>query len=280
MKAIKIASPIPQECANPTVAYVNREILQYLGIRSNNASVLGSIRNKNPQRPSGDIDFAVDKKVLCLRNNVQDPFSFVVQKMKQVSPEVKDLRSMGIVSAAIPMFDGNGHVIADKFAQLDIMLVDNVKMAEWFYYSPSHLQSKYKGVYRTIFLSVIASIVRMTVTKYYQETPVIWNRLFLEPSGLYFGSQTILSPKTHRPTVTRRTLNKELVTDVPSEVLKEILGPMAGMRDTESFERILTFIRSDKFHKPEFRNVIFGRLKAVYEDAKLIMPKELKNNVR
>lgn len=261
-KAIKSSVPINQSNASATIANI-QNVLHYLGVCKENTVVLGSILKK--PTPSNDIDIAINQAVIPCD---------LLENLQKVCPEVKFLKSLNIISAAFPIMSLDG-LQNNQLVQVDLMMVKDLKMAEWFYFSPSHLQSKYKGLYRTVLLSVVASFTERKETQFFMEDPVTWKRYFLKADGLFYGTQTILSLATGLPTVKRRMLQSCLISTEPNEIIRIILGPNACYHDVESFERLLTFIRSEKFQYKQNTKKIVQRSKDIFTEGKYSIPKEL-----
>jgi hypothetical protein len=164
-----------------------------------------------------------------------------------------------------------------EYCQLDLMLVDNLNMASFFYWSPGSLLSKYKGAHRTIFLATIASLIGMTPIEYWNSVPVTWKRYFFEAGGLYYGTQSIKSKRDGRPTQTRYTVSKKLVTTNPAEIIHTLLGHSAGLHHTASFERLYSAVWAPGFPFPNDRHKILNRTKSNLIEAHLPVPTEIQN---
>lgn len=270
-KAIKSAVPVDQAAAQPTICSIYKEILPALRLGPMEGCVIGSAGKKLANECSQDIDFALDRGAISRANNAPDPFDFVLSYLRTISPEVKDLRSLGLISCAYPISG------SDARCQLDLMLVDNLKMASFFYWSPGSLMSKYKGAHRTIFLTTVTSLIKMLPIEYWNGVPVTWRRYFLEPGGLFYGTQTVKSPKDGRPTTVRRTLAKKLVSTDPAEIIHTILGHSAGLHHTASFEGVYSAIWDAGFPYPNDRHKILNRTKHNMREAHLPIPKELES---
>jgi hypothetical protein len=278
-KAIKNAVPIQQNELDSTINSVIRTLSTIFNLDSSSISLIGSTY-KNPYNiPPRDVDFIVFKnhpnlKELSLEN--------IKNKIQIISPEVKIFNGLNIISFAYPiqireletpeiLYYPTG---VQKIAQIDLMFVDDMEMAKWFYFVPHSMLSKYKGVHRNILLSVVASLVALKPTKYYQDTTVEWMRFYLDPSGLYYGRQSI-EGKNGKPTNSRRTLERKLITNKPREIMTEIFGPKCGIFNTDSFERIWAYINSDDFPFKYRTPIIAKRTKEIFENAGIIVPEEL-----
>lgn len=268
MKAIKRAVPINQRNVEKTVNNIFVDILPALGLGPWDATVLGSTNKMMLDQSSGDIDIALNRKGIP----GTDPFGFV-KTVVSVYPEVKEMRGLGIVSIAYPIHSADGLQDAD-YCQVDLMLVDDLQMASFFYWAPNSFSSLYKGAHRTILLSTIAANVHTKPIKYWSNHPVVWSRLYLDAHGLHDGIQSN-EGKQGRPCVTRKTLKKTLRTNDPTEILHTIIGPQAMIRDVESFERLYDVVQTSRFMFPNLRMKILSETKAHIKEAGLKMPKVL-----
>lgn len=136
--------PIHIDEIEPTLAKLERQ----LGIDLKN-NVLGSVGKKTF---SGDIDIA-------LRIDSEDIPQFI-EKLKSI-PGVDEVTKTSVIMSRVPIenYDASKQVTGKQrtgFVQVDFMPGD----PDWlktFYHSPSEKESKYKGVYRNIFISSIAA---------------------------------------------------------------------------------------------------------------------------
>ena len=136
--------PIHIDEIDPTLAKLERQ----LGLDLKN-NVLGSVGKKTF---SGDIDIA-------LRIDSEDIPQFI-EKLKSI-PGVDEVTKTSVIMSRVPIenYDASKQVTGKQrtgFVQVDFMPGD----PDWlktFYHSPSEKESKYKGVYRNIFISSIAA---------------------------------------------------------------------------------------------------------------------------
>ena len=271
-KAIKMAVPLNYSEEQITHVVAKREVFDVLNLSEGDIWVTGSFCKKPISIPIRDIDFIVFRGSEQIANLTLEQ---IKEKLKIGinPPEIRILKNLNIISFAFPIYDSaNGRT--DRWCQIDLIFVDNISYASWFYLSTR--DSNYKGAHRNILLSVIASLIKLNVVKKYENIPVRWNRLYLEPGGLYWGIQSI-EGKSGKPTTTRTTLKKEFISNKLGEVIKEILGENASSHDTDSFERVYNFIKSPKFPYKKYVPIILKRVKEIYENAEMIIPEEIKN---
>jgi hypothetical protein len=258
---------INQENSMATVEDVLSEFLPLLKIKKADTAILGSTGKKAPKGSSGDIDMAISSVALLKANNVDtfdDIMDHIISAVKKGGHKFKDMRGIGIVSFAYPITNEDG-LQAGEFVQVDFMVMQNVKFAAWAFFSPSYLESEFKGVYRNFLNFNIAKNAKLVVNKIDPETktPVEWSRYWIDnQKGLAFGTQTNLSPKTGKIVKTLRAIDKKTVSYDPDEIVEFLYGVGVKARDVESFENSLKAVMSNKFPNKSKRNII---LKATSE---------------
>jgi hypothetical protein len=148
--AIKSSSRINQNNVEQTINNIFSDLLPKLNITDKDVKVLGSTGKKDPSKngtpdgSSGDIDLAISIQAVVKSNGIDATscFDFIVNAVKGYT-EVKPMKSKNVISIAFPITNTDGNQ-EGKFVQLDLMPVDNLKYAEWAYYSPSYTESQYK----------------------------------------------------------------------------------------------------------------------------------------
>ena len=89
-------------------------------------------------------------------------FDFIAGKAKKVSNTVVSNKGTGVISLQFPISNTDGKQ-KNKKVQLDLMIVDNLDLAKFNFWSPHEEQSKWKGIYRNIILSSMASVMDFEV---------------------------------------------------------------------------------------------------------------------
>lgn len=99
---------------------------------------------------SGDIDVAIDID--------RESIPAFVEKLQSI-PEIQDIKRSSVIMTKVKIQNYDPSISTDRertgYVQLDFMPGDPDWM-KTFYHSPSQQESKYKGVYRNILLSIIA----------------------------------------------------------------------------------------------------------------------------
>jgi hypothetical protein len=283
--------PIPAEYQRPTFDVIEKEfITKVLGLKKDEYGVLGSTFKKKTGTTSGDIDIAVNGLVFGSNHGLAfgDVVDEVYAMLKKTFPkyEVNLTKGLGVTNIKFPQYDESGKK-TDKFAQIDFMVVDDIKLATFIYHSPDFTkeESKYKGVYRTI---MIYDIIRHID---FEEKPELYKDEFEgEYEGLVksFKKYTLTAHdglKTQTKSFDGKKGRKKnaatvkgadkIITKNIDDIAKFILGPDGTVKDLNSFESIWEYIHSDKFpHKHKLPQIIDSYKKSII-NAKFPLPSEL-----
>ena len=169
--------------------------------------------------------------------------------------------------------------IGISVAYLFKMIVDSVELAAWTYFSPSYLQSELKGLYRNALLMAIAKYMGHKTLKTLPDDsnqPIEWERYFYKMNtGLEFGKQTNLSPKTGKLTKSRRSFDQKSVTNKPDEIVKHLFGPKYNAKDILTFEDAYKAIMSSGFPHKSIRKKVFQEAANMIQNKGYPIPKEI-----
>jgi hypothetical protein len=252
---------IYQENSIATVNDVFKNYGPLLKISKEDMAILGSTGKKAPNAISGDIDIAVSAPAL-LKNNSLNSFNeimdYIIEASKKLGHAYRDLRNLGIISVGYPIVNVDGRQ-PNMIVQLDFMVVESVKFASWSYFSPSHLQSQLKGLYRNELNHAVAKYVGFNVTKVHDDLkPIEWDRMWFDlKSGLHKGSQTLLSPKTGKVVKSPTVKSKEHVSDDADMIVKVLYGDKYEANDILTFEQGFKAIMSQSFpHKKHRKEIL------------------------
>jgi hypothetical protein len=255
---------ITQENSNATYASILKEFLPKLKLKPTDVALLGSSGKKAPKSLSGDIDIALSAKELLRQNKISsfdDIIDHIIDVCKKSRFTFKDMRSIGIVSIAYPITNVD-ETQPNSFVQVDLMIVQNIRLASWSYFSPSYLESEFKGLYRNILIFSVAKHAKLNVDKIDPNTkiPIEWSRYWFSlQDGLQYGRQTNISAKTGKIVKTQRTLEKKTITSDPDEIVKFLFGPKYKASNLLTFEQAFKAVMSSSF---PFKNVRTSILKA------------------
>ena len=258
MKAIKESRSLNILESLNTYEYVRKAVLPLLGIEPNSFDhcTLGSFDKKEF---IGDIDIAVKQKL-----PIEEAFNILAK----AGFEPHMLKGFNQIAIAVPV---SGHV-ASGIAQIDLMFTDNINWCKWSYFSPDEIASKYKGTYRSAFLSSIISEMDKTfelnelgeVVEYEQHVMRFHSGIWKVQKS-YQGKKGLIK--------TPKIIHEEMVTSDPSKALGMALGNKS-MDDT-TFENLWEFFLTDMFPYPDKRYKILTKYKRNLDNAKLQYPSEV-----
>jgi hypothetical protein len=167
------------------------------------------------------------------------------------------------------------------------MIVDNLELAKFNFWSPHEEQSKWKGIYRNIILSSMASVMNFEVLeKGYDENnveiPTLFRRNFIDlKRGLMKGLQTRIGKSGKLFAKGRKqTLETEVLENQPEGIVKAILGPTFTIKDAESFESLFKILDHPKYLYRSKKKEIIKTFIAVISISKgLVVPDEMEKFV-
>ena len=167
------------------------------------------------------------------------------------------------------------------------MIVDNLNLAKFNFWSPSEEQSKWKGIYRNILLSSMASAMNFeTLEKGFDadniEVPVLFRRNFIDlKRGLVRGLQTRVGKSGKIFASGRKqTIETKVLEDQPDNIVKAILGPAFTVNDTVSFESLFKILDHPKYlYKNQKESIIKTFLQVISKAKGLVVPDEMEKFV-
>ena len=280
---------INQENVEATLKAISTKIIKPLKITTKDIGVLGSTGKRKPGGSSGDIDIAIDANKVLRANAIQiadELFDFIAGKAKKVSNTVVSNKGTGVISLQFPISNTDGKQ-KNKKVQLDLMIVDNLDLAKFNFWSPHEEQSKWKGIYRNIILSSMASVMDFEVLeKGYDENdvevPTLFKRNFIDlKRGLMRGLQTRIGKSGKLFAKGRKqTLETKVLENQPEGIIKAILGPAFTVRDAESFESLFKILDHPKYLYRSKKKEIIKTFIAVISISKgLVVPDEMERFV-
>lgn len=275
---------IYQENSIATVNDIMKNYAPLLKITKDDMAILGSTGKKAPNAISGDIDIAVSAPAL-LKNNELNSFNeiidFIIEAAKKLGHVYRDLRNLGIVSVGYPIVNVDGRQ-PNMIVQLDFMVVESVKFASWSYFSPSHLQSQLKGLYRNELNHAVAKYAGFNVTKVHDDLkPIEWDRMWFDLSkGLHRGTQSLLSPKTGKVVKSPTVVSKEHVSGDPDTIVKVLYGDKYVANDILTFEQAFKAVMSPSFPHRKHRKEILEMTATGIKDKGYPVPDILANELK
>lgn len=280
---------INQENVEATLKAISTKIIKPLKITNKDIGVLGSTGKRKPGGSSGDIDIAIDANKVLRANAIQiadELFDFIAGKAKKVSNTVVSNKGTGVISLQFPISNTDGKQ-KNKKVQLDLMIVDNLDLAKFNFWSPHEEQSKWKGIYRNIILSSMASVMDFEVLeKGYDENdvevPTLFKRNFIDlKRGLMRGLQTRIGKSGKLFAKGRKqTLETKVLENQPEGIIKAILGPAFTVKDAESFESLFKILDHPKYlYRSKKKEIIKTFIAVISRSKGLVVPDEMERFV-
>lgn len=287
--AVKDVDRINQENVADTLKDISKKIIKVLKISDKDTGLLGSTGKKKPGGSSGDIDMAIDANKVLRANGIKiadELFDFIADKVKKISKTTVSNKGTGVISLEWPIANTDGKQ-KNKRVQLDLMIVDNLDLAKFNFWSPSEEQSKWKGIYRNILLSSMASAMDFeTIEKGFdeegKEIPVKFRRNFMDlKRGLIRGLQTRIGKSGKLFANGRKqTIETEVLKDQPDDIVKAILGPTFTVNDAVSFESLFKILDHPKYlYRSEKKTIIKTFLSIIAKAKGLVVPDEMEKFV-
>ena len=288
-KAVSGVSRINQENVDATVKDIFNKVISTLKLGEKDIGLLGSTGKKKPGESSGDIDVAIDVNSVLRANKLKkgsEVFDFIEKKVRRVSKAVKASKGFGVISLEWPIVNKDKKQKGQR-VQLDLMLVDNLELAKFSFWSPSSEESKWKGIYRNMMLSAIAThmdfeVVEKGFDEEGKEIPVTFKRNFIDlKKGLVRGLQTRIGKSGKLFTKGRKqTLDTTVIADSPKEIVNALLGPAFNINDANSFESLFKVLSHPKFlYKKNKKDIINTMIITLKKVDGLIVPEELEKFV-
>ena len=280
---------INQENVEATLKAISTKIIKPLKITTKDIGILGSTGKRKPGGSSGDIDIAIDANKVLRANAIQiadELFDFIAGKAKNVSNTVVSNKGTGVISLQFPISNTDGKQ-KNKKVQLDLMIVDNLDLAKFNFWSPHEEQSKWKGIYRNIILSSMASVMDFEVLeKGYDENdvevPTLFKRNFIDlKRGLMRGLQTRIGKSGKLFAKGRKqTLETKVLENQPEGIIKAILGPAFTVKDAESFESLFKILDHPKYlYRSKKKEIIKTFIAVISRSKGLVVPDEMERFV-
>jgi len=288
-KAVKNVDRINQENVKDTLKSISTGIIKVLKITDKDTGILGSTGKKRPGGSSGDIDIAIDANKVLRANGIQladQLFDFISNKVSKISKTTVSNKGTGVISLEWPITNTDGKQ-KNKKVQLDLMIVDNLNLAKFNFWSPHEEQSKWKGIYRNILLASMASAMNFEILeKGYDENnvevPTLFRRNFIDlKRGLIRGLQTRIGKSGKLFAKGRKqTVETKVLENQPEGIIKAILGPAFTVKDAESFESLFKILDHPKFlYKNKKKNIIKSFIEVISKSKGLVVPDEMEEFV-
>jgi hypothetical protein len=257
--AIASSRPITWEEAQELYSWVKDDVVQKLGISSEDLEVIGSYGKKRIGETHGDLDLAVSAAAVAENNNLEfgDVLDFINDRLQEMGFETKKMIGFKQVSAGIPI-PGTGEI-----AQVDFMLSPDLEWSRFIYHSPDFRadESKYKGVYRNALLMAIITesskeIIRKTPEGGVEE---LESSVIRFPEGVWRARKSFAGKKGLVKTgKLLRDFDKFLTTN-PQEVVEMTVGEGHTPDDINTFEKLWALVTSPDFKHSHLLNDILQK---------------------
>ena len=288
-KAVKNVDRINQENVKDTLKSISTGIIKVLKITDKDTGILGSTGKKRPGGSSGDIDIAIDANKVLRANGIQladQLFDFISNKVSKISKTTVSNKGTGVISLEWPITNTDGKQ-KNKKVQLDLMIVDNLNLAKFNFWSPHEEQSKWKGIYRNILLASMASAMNFEILeKGYDENnvevPTLFRRNFIDlKRGLIRGLQTRIGKSGKLFAKGRKqTVETKVLENQPEGIIKAILGPAFTVKDAESFESLFKILDHPKYlYRSKKKEIIKTFIAVISKSKGLVVPDEMERFV-
>lgn len=257
--AIEDSRPLKQSEIDQTYKYVIKEVYPLLSLTEDTARPIGSFKKKMPDQTSGDIDIAVLADQIAGQNGISldEVLDFMTKKLKDSGYSTVPSKGFQQVSIGVPI-EGNSK---NGFAQIDLMLTDNLDFSTFMYHSPdfTKAESKYKGLYRNILLMNIISNSKRETTKLtdkgeieeYRSYVLRLNQGVVSVTKSFMGSKGLLkAPKLLKD-------QDKFVTNTPEIITEIAFGPNIPISEIMTFENIWRRVTDPKFiHKDKLDSIL------------------------
>ncbi len=257
--AVSEARPITQAEVDGTYDYVIKKILPLLGIEEEAIRPIGSFKKKAPDQTSGDIDIAVSIDRIAGVNGIAlgDVLDFIDDKMKKSGYPPSTNKGLGQVSIGVPI-EGDPK---KGFAQIDLMLTDNLDFSTFMYFSPdfTKAESKYKGLYRNILLMMVIGNSKRESTKLtdkgeieeYQSYVLRLNQGVVQVAKSFMGAKGLVkTPKLLKD-------QDRFISNTPEVITELAFGPNVSPSDIMTFENIWKRVTDKKFiHRDKLDSIL------------------------
>lgn len=258
-QAIEIADRIPAERFNHNQEQILDEIRTILDIDKDSLKPIGSVGKKKDSDSYGDLDLLLDKHHCTLNN--------AYSILKEKGYYVKKVGT--IITFAFPL--------GDIYAQVDIMPTHNMTYGRFLYHSPNFRndESKYSGAHRNILLfNIVKNVKNIVLNVFEPGVTREFKKPALTPYGLMEQERTYRS-KDNKVLKHPQKVKERKISEDPLEIVQYILGPDAQVKDANSFESLLEYIKSDQFIAPEVVSDILNNVTEGIKNAKMSIPDEL-----
>lgn len=280
--AIKCASKIPNNLCEILSNSFIKTCKSKLKISESDFILLGSTGKKLGDY--NDLDIGVDINQICINNNIDKSkvFEFIWNKLGNTFSNKFNMSQLGVISFGI-QFD-------NKIGQIDLILLDNLRLGNFLFFAPSEGKSKYKGLFRTELLLAMASVIpiKNNIVEIFNdeyngknkgESKIFWKYTLNRSFGLKKQLKSV-EGKTKK-LKTPFLLKEEIVSNNVDEIINFLFGPKIKEQDLETFEQIWNIITKKEFKWNRIlKEIIYKYIDIIENDKRLETPIEVKKYLK
>lgn len=290
--ALENVDRIPKKYIQPTVTQIINQIIipLYKDLLSypNDIFLLGSTGKKET---SGDIDIGIDFNKIKLSEN-----DTIMNHLKKIFKQVYNIDSTyeiqinsmtnDMIHIGFPQYNEFNEK-TDKFVQVDILLTEHPIFCKFYMYSPTEIESKYKGAHRNELLRAIAKTLTFKPIIVLNNEILKWEQNDLNSMGYYHETKTLIDENGNRlkykntdedliPSYAK-ILTQTLITNSPTKCIHILVGNTYTETELNTFEKLFNIILNDKNFKYSNKNIEILHTAAIMlkENNKLVFPSEL-----
>ena len=253
----------------------------------NDIFLLGSTGKKET---SGDIDIGINFNKLKLTNN-----DTIMNHLKKLFKQIYNIDSSyeikinsvtnDMIHFGFPQYNEFNEK-TDKFVQVDILLTEYPIFCKFYMYSPTEIESKYKGAHRNELLRAIAKTLTFKPITNLNNEILTWEQDDLNSMGFYHEIKTLIDENGNKlkykdtnedliPSYAK-IISQEIITHSPLKCINLLVGNYTES-DINTFEKLFNIILNDKNFKYSNINIEILHTAAIMlkENNKLVFPSEL-----
>jgi hypothetical protein len=155
-------------------------------------------------------------------------------------------------------------------------------------YSPTEIESKYKGAHRNELLRAIAYVISYKPIEFDEnDMPIKWEQNDLSSSGYYHELKTLVDENGNKlkykdtnedliPSYAK-VIERNVISHSPKEVIHMLIGNKFKEKDIDTFEKLFNIILNDKKFKyhTEYMEILEQCAKSIKENERLEFPQKL-----
>lgn len=241
----------PVNIVQASIIYFNiRGFMTHCDVK---CDTIGSFGKKNVNEEYNDIDIAV-----------QYPWGLHEHMIRNLERTFGQMK-VGNINHNLHVVNFKFEYEEDKFAQVDLMFVDNLKYARFAYHSPDFKkkESEFKGMYASILLQSAVRNIPVEREHFEDGSLKEWKYYKLsQQKGLLLKHKTFIGLRG-KPVKTAREISETFVTDDVTQIMETVFKDKYAENHVYTFEKLLDYITSPDFKgvSKEFHKEYIKRVK-------------------